>query len=47
MRLVDQIFSRDGDVTGYEKYRRLIVYATIAASAFILTSMLVLWMVSA
>jgi hypothetical protein len=38
------MFSRDGDVTGYEKYRRAIVCATIAASAVVLTLMLVLWM---
>jgi len=47
MRLVDQIFSRDGDVTGYEKYRRVIVYATIAASTVVLISMIVLLMSSA
>ncbi len=47
MRLVEQFFSRDDDVTGYEKYRRVIVFVTIAASAVVLILMLVLWMATA
>lgn len=47
MRLFDQFFSRDNDVTGYEKYRRAIVFATIAASAVVLAFMLVLCMTTA
>jgi len=47
MRLFDQFFSRDDDVTGYEKYRRVIVFATIAACAVVLILMMALWMMAA
>jgi hypothetical protein len=44
MRLFDRVFSRDSDVTGYEKYRRVIVFATIAAYAAVLILMMALCM---
>ena len=47
MRLFDQFFSRDDDVTGYEKYRRVIVFATITACAVVLILMMALWMMVA
>jgi len=43
MRLFDQFFSRDDDV----KYRRVIVFATIAACAVVLILMMALWMTTA
>ncbi len=37
-------FAHDGDRTGFEKYRRLIVTVTSIAVALVLLSMLGLWL---